>query len=321
MELRHLRYFVVLAEELHFGRAARRLAITQPPLSFNVRRLEEDLGVRLFERDSKRVVLTPAGEAFLREARHILDQADRARDLARAVAGGRIGQLEVGFTGSMVYRGVPEMVSAFSARHPGIEVTLRELSTVEQVDALVHGRLDAGFVNAIAVPAGLAGEALVEEPFVCCIPATHALAGARSIALERLAREPFVMFARDVSPANYDNVMSVCAAAGFHPDTRFAARQWLTIAALVANGLGVALVPQSIARTQVAGARFVPIRDEHARSNAYFLWNPRRDVPGLASFVDTVRATLRGRRMDPRSPRRRREPGAARRPLSRPAAD
>ena len=116
------------------------------------------------------------------------------------MAGGRIGQLEVGFTGSMVYRGVPEMVSAFSARHPGIEVTLRELSTVEQVDALVHGRLDAGFVNAIAVPAGLAGEALVEEPFVCCIPATHALAGARSIALERLAREPFVMFARDVSP-------------------------------------------------------------------------------------------------------------------------
>jgi DNA-binding transcriptional LysR family regulator len=107
MELRQLRYFVMLAEELHFGRAARRLSITQPPLSFNIRRLEEDIGVRLFERDSKRVVLTPAGAAFLREARHLLEHAQRARELARAVAAGRIGRLEVGFTGSMVYRGCP----------------------------------------------------------------------------------------------------------------------------------------------------------------------------------------------------------------------
>lgn len=289
MELRHLRYFVVLAEELHFGRAARRLSITQPPLSFNIRQLEEDLGARLFERDSKRVALTAAGAAFLREALDILDHAQRARELTRAVSGGRVGRLDIGFTGSMIYRGVPKMVSAFLAEHPRIEVTLRELTTSEQVDALVHGRLDAGFVNASAVPEGLSGEKLVEEPFVCCLPETHPLSRERTVELKRLANEPFVMFAREASPANYDNVISVCTEAGFHPQTRFAVRQWLTIAALVANGLGVALVPKCLARTKLAGARFVPIRDKHARSDALFLWNSRRIVPGLDPFVETVR--------------------------------
>jgi DNA-binding transcriptional LysR family regulator len=296
VELRHLRYFAALAEELHFGRAARRLSITQPPLSFNIRRLEEELGARLLDRDSKRVALTPAGAAFLAEARHILAQVERARELTRAVAGGRVGRLEVGFTGSMVYRGVPEMVSAFSAGHPGIEVALRELSTIEQIDALAHGRLDAGFVNDVAIPQGLDGEPLVEEPFVCCLPETHPAARLPVIELRSLAREPFVMFARDVSPANYDRVISVCAEAGFQPDTRFAARQWLTIAALVASGLGVALVPESIARTKVAGACFVPIREKHARSNAFCLWNPDRILPGLEPFLAAVRATVRARR-------------------------
>jgi DNA-binding transcriptional LysR family regulator len=170
---------------------------------------------------------------------------------------------------------------------------LREMSTAEQIDALTQGRLDAGFVNAIAIPDGLAGEPLIEEPFVCCLPETHSLATARSIELKRLAHDPFVMFTREVSPVNYDNVMAICAAVGFHPQTRFAGGQWLTIAALVANGLGVALVPQSIARAKVAGVCFVPIRDKHARSSALFLWNPQRMVPGLESFIGTVRAVLR----------------------------
>lgn len=289
MELRHLRYFVVLAEELHFGRAARRLSITQPPLSFNIRQLEEDLGVRLFERDSKRVVITAAGAAFLREARDILDHTQRARDLTQAVSGGRVGRLDIGFTGSMIYRGVPEIVSTFLAAHPRIEVTLRELTTSEQIDTLAHGRLDAGFVNASVIPEGLSGEKLIAEPFVCCLPEMHPLARERTVELKQLANESFVMFAREVSPANYDNVISVCTEAGFHPRTRFAVRQWLTIAALVANGLGVALVPKSLARTKLAGARFVPIRNPHARSNALFLWNSSRIVPGLDPFIETVR--------------------------------
>ena len=293
MELRHLRYFLVLAEELHFGRAAKRLSITQPPLSFTLRSLEDELGVRLFERNSKQVTLTPAGDAFLGEVRPMLDQVRLACDVTRAVGAGRLGHLAVGFTGSMIYRGVPQVVSAFSQLHPGIEVSLREMSSTEQVNALKNGQLHAAFVNAREVPEDLAGQALPEDNFVCCLPTSHPLAKRKTVDLKRLADEPFVMFTREVAPANYDNVIAICANAGFHPKTHFAARQWLTVVALVANGLGVSLVPASIAQTQIAGARFVPIGDKNARSSAFCLWNPERIAPGLNVFIKTVATALK----------------------------
>ena len=293
MELRHLRYFLVLAEELHFGRAAKRLSITQPPLSFTLRSLEDELGVRLFERNSKQVTLTPAGDAFLGEVRPMLDQVRLACDVTRAVGAGRLGHLAVGFTGSMIYRGVPQVVSAFSHQHPGIEVSLREMSSTEQVNALKNGQLHAAFVNAREVPEDLAGQALPEDNFVCCLPTSHPLAKRKTVDLKRLADEPFVMFTREVAPANYDNVIAICANAGFHPKTHFAARQWLTVVALVANGLGVSLVPASIAQTQIAGARFVPIGDKNARSSAFCLWNPERIAPGLNVFIKTVATALK----------------------------
>ena len=293
MELRHLRYFLVLAEELHFGRAAKRLSITQPPLSFTLRSLEDELGVRLFERNSKQVTLTPAGDAFLGEVRPMLDQVRLACDVTRAVGAGRLGHLAVGFTGSMIYRGVPQVVSAFSHQHPGIEVSLREMSSTEQVNALKNGQLHAAFVNAREVPEDLAGQALPEDNFVCCLPTSHPLAKRKTVDLKRLADEPFVMFTREVAPANYDNVIAICANAGFHPKTHFAARQWLTVVALVANGLGVSLVPASIAQTHIAGARFVPIGDKNARSSAFCLWNPERIAPGLNVFIKTVATALK----------------------------
>jgi DNA-binding transcriptional LysR family regulator len=308
MQLHHLRYFVVLADELHFGRAAQRLSITQPPLSYAIQTLEKDLGILLFERDSKRVNLTPAGEAYLVEVRSILDRIAHANDTARAVAGGKIGRLDIGFTGSMVYRDVPQIVSRFFAQHPGIEVTLRELSSVEQIEGLRHGQLHAGFVNALSVPEGLAGEALQDDGFVCCLPEHHALARETEIDLIQLSREPFVMFARDVAPANYDNVIGICMQAGFAPQTCYAARQWLTIVALVANGLGVALVPASIQRTRIAGARFVPLRARNAHSKAYLLWHPESRMPALTYFIDAARAILRshtGKRRPARAPLKR----------------
>jgi DNA-binding transcriptional LysR family regulator len=167
MELRHLRYFVALAEELHFGRAALRLAITQPPLSFAIQSLEKELGIRLFERDNKRVELTPAGAAYYVEAQAILERIKLANDTARSVASGNLGRLDIGFTGSMVYRHVPGIVSDFIERHPGIEVTLREQSSMEQIEGLLHGRLHAGFINTPHVPEGLAGQPLPDDPFVC----------------------------------------------------------------------------------------------------------------------------------------------------------
>lgn len=297
MELRHLRYFVALAEELHFGRAALRLAITQPPLSFAIQSLENELEVRLFERDNKRVSLTAAGKAYLAEARAILERLEHANDTARSVAAGRQGRLDIGFTGSMVYRDVPQIVSRFSQEHPGIEVTLRELSSVEQIEGLRHGQLHAGFVNTTLVPEGLDGQQLPNDSFVCCLPSNHPYAARPEIDLKELSGEPFIMFVREISPANYDNVIAICRQAGFEPQTQYAARQWLTIVALVANGLGVSLVPASTSRSGIAGACFVPIRSTQAYSTAYLLWQPNGKNPALNYFLDVASAVLRKRDM------------------------
>jgi DNA-binding transcriptional LysR family regulator len=293
MKIHLLRYFVVLAEELHFGRAAQRLAITQPPLSSALKALEDELGVRLLERNSKQVSLTPAGAAYLAHARLVLERLATARDAALAVAAGMRGRLELGLTGSMVYREVPRIVETFGARCPDIEVHLREMSTADQLEALGHGQLHAGFLNAKALPPTLAGLPLADDRLVCCVPEGHALAQAKSIDLQRLAQENFVMFARDVAPANYDNVIAVFNRAGIHPRTRHAARQWLTVVAMVAGGLGVALVPASLARAGMRGVSLVPVRGLVPLTVGALAW--RREDAGaaaLAAFIAVAREVL-----------------------------
>jgi len=291
MKLHSLRYFTVLAEELHFGRAAQRLAITQPPLSSAIKALEEELGVQLLSRSSKHVELTPAGAAFLDEARQILDRVARASSVAKAVAKGIRGRLEIGITGSLVYREVPAIVQDFSAAAPGIELVLRELATAEQLDALLHGQLHAGFLNASAVPPQLESLALEDDEFVLCLPDGHPRAAQAEVDLRELADERFVMFSREVSPANYDNVIAIFSRAGIHPRTAHAARQWLTIVAMVAHGLGISLVPSSIARSRVAGVRFVRFSGAPVRSPAMLVWNPANLSPALASFLHSASAT------------------------------
>ncbi|MFP5406484.1 MAG: LysR substrate-binding domain-containing protein [Gammaproteobacteria bacterium] len=288
MELRHLRHFTVLAEELHFGRAARRLAISQPPLSSSIRQLEEDLGARLFERSSKHVCLTAAGAAFLVEARHILGQAADARALVARIAAGMTGRLQVGFVASMLYRGLPERLDRFQRDHPGIEVVLRELNSGEQIEALRAGRLDAGFVHAPAVPAELDGVEYLAEPFVCCLPEGHPQAGRRHVDLKALAAEPFVVFARDVSPAYYDRIAALCVDAGFTLAPRHEVRHWLTVVALVAAGMGIALVPAALGRAGMAGVRYVPLRNREIRSVTRLLWSPLRMTPALGALIAIV---------------------------------
>ena len=286
MKLHQLRYFAVLAEELHFGRAAERLAITQPPLSSGIKALEEELGVRLFERSSKHVALTAAGQAYLAEVRVVLDRVASAAETARAVAAGLQGRLEIGFAGSMVYRDMPRIVRAFGARAPGIDVNLRELSSAEQLDALLHRQLHAGFITAASVPPRLACRPLIPDHFVCCLPEAHPLARESAVALPALAQEGFVMFARDVAPANHDNVIALFERAGIHPRTRHAARQWLTVVSLVALGMGVALVPASLAQAGVQGVRLVPLASLHHPTVGVLAWHEEADNPALRIFLD-----------------------------------
>lgn len=293
MELRHLRYFVVLAEELHFGRAAARLCITQPPLSFNIKQLETELGVILLERDNKRVALTQAGRAFFSEATAILAKAERATALAKAIAAGRLGRLDVGFSGSMIYMHLADITRRFKVDFPGVELVLHEFGMPDQIEALEHGSLDIGLVDSLVVPDGLAGCRLGEESYVCCVPATHALAGMPDIELRQLAGEDFVSFNRAGSPTSYDRVVSMCVAAGFTPKISHRVRNWLTIIALVSEGFGVALVPKRLALTGFSGVRFVPIATpDHATSIGHILWHPERFDDRVRNFTATAQQVL-----------------------------
>lgn len=288
MELRHLRQFVALAEELHFGRAAQRLSMSQPPLSASIRQLEDDLGVQLFERSSRQVRLTAAGAAFLVESRRILAQAADARALVGRIASGLSGRLQVGFVASMLYRGLPQLLARHGRSHPGIEVALRELNSGEQIEALLAGRLDAGFVHAPSVPAGLDGVEVLAEPFVCCVADGHPQAQRRHADLARMSGEPLVLFAREVSPEYHDRIVSLCVESGFAPRQRHEVRHWLTVLAFVAAGMGVALVPQSMSRAGMAGVRFLPLRNRKVRSVTRMLWAPQRMTPALRGLLESI---------------------------------
>ena len=253
MELRHLRYFSVLAEELHFGRAARRLSISQPPLSVAIRQLEESVGARLFERNSKEVRLTQAGEALRISARRLLQQAEEAALEARDVAAGSAGRLRIGFVGAMLYRGLPQALRAFQAKHPAVRVTLSELNSGVQISELLHDRLDLGFVHASRMPPELQHRLLLSEPFVCCLPAGHALARKRVLAPADLRGQPFVLFSREASPDYHERILSICADAGFLPEVRHEVRHWLAVVSLVSQGMGVALVPQAMRHSALRG--------------------------------------------------------------------
>lgn len=292
MKLHFLRYFVVLAEELHFGRAASKLSMTQPPLSSAIKSLEEELQVQLLIRDSKHVELTQAGSAFLEEARQILEQVARASNVARTVAKGMRGRLEIGVTGSLIYRDVPAIVRQFNTEMPDVEVVLREMSSSEQLSELLRGQIHAGFVNATTAPPQLSSLPMSEDEFVLCLPEDHPKAQGDTVNLKHLADERFVMFSRDVAPANYDNVIAIFFRAGIHPKTIHAARQWLTIVAMVANGLGVSLVPRTLARSRVHGVKFMKIRGQPVLAPAMLVWNPAYYLPIVRSFIECSQRTL-----------------------------
>ncbi|MBV8125859.1 MAG: LysR family transcriptional regulator [Paucibacter sp.] len=288
MKLRHLRYFLVLADELHFGRAAARLAMTQPPLSLNIRQLEEAVGTQLFERDSKGVRLTAAGAAFRGKAQDLLVQADEARALARSIGAGAAGSLRIGFIGSMLFRGLPQWFGEFQARHPGIAATLRELSTQEQVDALMHDELDLGFIQMQQLPPGLQTERVHTERFLCCLPASHALARRRSISLSWLRDEPFVLFSRKAAPDHYARIIESCTSQGFAPQVRHEVRHWLSVVSLVGQGMGVSIVPAPLAQAGIAGTVFKPIAEAMAPSEVFAVWKSRPELPARSAFLDVV---------------------------------
>lgn len=275
----------MLAEELHFGRAASRLAITQPPLSSSIRLLEEELGVRLFDRDKKTVKITAAGKALYPEACQLLEGLKRAFEITASVAKGFSGEVRIGYSTSMLYRGLPKILDAYQQAYPDVSVALYESNAAQIIDSLRHRNLDAAFVNAERVPDGLTGHIFSREPFVCAMPSDHRLAKSRTLKMSQLRDEKFIMFKREAHPANFDNVMGVCRSGGFEPKVGYSATHWMNVVALVGNGFGISIVPKSMANCGIANTVFVPFEDGIGWCASSFIWNADHVSPALLPLL------------------------------------
>jgi len=287
MELRHLRYFVAVAEELHFGRAAQRLHIQQPPLSRQIQDLEADLGFPLFERSRRRVELTPAGTALLGRARQVFDALDVAIHDARSASEGDSGRLVIGYPSSLAYSGLTELLRAFRTRFPSVELSLRELPPGDQIDGLKAGSLDVGFVRSSLDDPALVAELVRRESLMVVLPDDHRLATRRSIPLSALAHEPFVMFPRARGPAFFDQLMALCHAAGFTPRIVQEAPQ-LDIVSMVAAGFGISIMPSSMRNFRRPGLAFRAIVGA-PQVELMIVWRHQNVSPALHKFVDLVR--------------------------------
>ncbi len=295
-DFRQLRYFIAVAEELSFTRAALRLHLSQPPLSQQIQSLEQDLGVRLLERSKRHVALTEPGRVFLEQARQILAKADEARSQVAAAAAGHSGQLRLAYTSSVSFHpALPQTLLRFGQIAPNVRLKLSEMYTEPQFSALLTGEIDLGFVRNEPIHAldarALRLNVIDREPLLLALPAGHSHAGSSSLRLADVAGNPFVSQPRELAATLYDRLVSLATAAGFQPEIVQQAQQINGLLALVAAGLGLALVPASMRSVRLAGVSYVPLED----SNAYMLLatacRANDHSPVLQQFLATVTET------------------------------
>ncbi|MCO3732639.1 LysR family transcriptional regulator [Pseudomonas aeruginosa] len=291
MELRHLRYFIAVAEELHFGRAAERLGISQPPLSQQIQALEEEIGARLFERTNRRVELTDAGRLFLDESRQVLAQVDKAVLLARRAHLGELGELKIGFTSSAPFTStIPSSIHAFRKAYPDVHLDLQEMSSRQVLKALLEESLQVGVIRPLALPDAVHWVELFREPLVAVLRADHPLAAGSEdgLAIAALAEEPFVFFPRSYSTGLYDQVIALTRQAGFSPRIAQEASEAMTIIGLVSAGLGVSILPASFRRTRVDGVVYRTLSDPEATTAVWLVRRQNEGSPLALSFIDLV---------------------------------
>ena len=291
MELRHLRYFIAVAEELHFGRAAERLGISQPPLSQQIQALEEEIGARLFERTNRRVELTDAGRLFLDESRQVLAQVDKAVLLARRAHLGELGELKIGFTSSAPFTStIPSSIHAFRKAYPDVHLDLQEMSSRQVLKALLEESLQVGVIRPLALPDAVHWVELFREPLVAVLRADHPLAAGSEdgLAIAALAEEPFVFFPRSYGTGLYDQVIALTRQAGFSPRIAQEASEAMTIIGLVSAGLGVSILPASFRRTRVDGVVYRTLSDPEATTAVWLVRRQNEGSPLALSFIDLV---------------------------------
>ncbi len=295
VDIRHLRYFIATAEELHFGRSAKRLGISQPPLSMQIRALEQELGVTLFDRDQRNVALTKAGEVLLHEARKVLLALDQAKHLAQRTARGLYGSLSVGFITPADYGFLPELVKSYREQYPDVALQLRNVSTDAQIEELKSGSLDVGLLSGRFDHAHFMCQELAAEPLVAAIPVGHLLAKQSSpLSVKRLADQELIMFPREIAPVLFDEIVGFCREAGFSLCIAQEARQTQAVISLVSAGLGIGIVPASIRQLTRKGVMYRSFREHTPRARIYAAWSKNQPSMAIVNFV----VLARGRRLE-----------------------
>ena len=292
MELRHLRYFVAVAESLHFGRAAARLRIAQPSLSHQIRRLEDEVQTSLLRRTNRRVEVTEAGRLFLQEARDIIARADHAAVMARRMGSATARQLRVGIGYCTDQLNIAALLSTFHDHHQDIHVETRTMSVPAQIAALLDGQLDVGFVRPPVDDAALNSEIVISEPFVVALPPTHHFASRPRLQLSALANEPFVLPPRDAVPMFHDAVLRACREAGFVPHAPHEVDHLHMVLRMVAAGAGVALVPASARKVNQGRVIYRALRPSPDPLQTAIAWRREDTSATLAEFISVARRSL-----------------------------
>jgi DNA-binding transcriptional LysR family regulator len=295
IELRHLRYFIAVAEELHFGRAALRLHLAQPALSQQIKRLEEIIGTPLFLRTSRSVALTSAGEVLLERSRRTLRDVRLDVEEARSIGRGESGFLNVGFIGSGMLSALPPVLQRYRAAYPGVQLHLHESFTSRVIAGLIGGTLDAGFLRDSDPHSELATETLFSEPFVAVLPADHPRANQRTIAATALRNEPFVFYAKSAGTLAWDKPLSLCGEAGFRPRIVQEASNWVSIMHLIAVGFGVSIAPACVATVVPEGVVCLPLRGATEVSYVELAYRKDEHRPIVSAFA-TIARTVAAKR-------------------------
>lgn len=288
IELRHLRYFIAVAEELHFGRAAERLHIAQPPLSYQIRQLETEIGFQLFRRTKRKVELTDAGQVFLEECQRIFQQLEQAIQTGQKTSRGEMGQLAIGFVSSAAYNVLPIALQHFRQQFPAVDLALQELTTDQQIQRLGDGRIDVGFLRPPVEDESLSLSIVLQEPLVVALPTSHRLANESQISLKSIAHESFILFPRSIAPGLYDQIIALCQQADFSPRVVQEAIQMQTTVSLVAAEMGIAIVPVSLQNLQRRGVVYRSLQEPTPKATIAIAWKRDNISSTVQRFLEVV---------------------------------
>ena len=287
LELRHLRYFAAVARELSFSRAAEQLHIAQPPLSRQIRSLEDELGAELLDRASRPLRLTPAGRFFQIQAQQVLDRMGEIKEATARIAGGGRTWYGMGFVPSTLYGALPEVIRRFRQAQPTVDLSLFEMTTIEQVEALKSGRIDIGFGRLRIEDDAIVGELVRDEPVVAALQADHRLLRHKSVTLSKLASEPLILYPAKPRPSYADQVLELFVSRGLKPTIALETNEVQTAIGLVVAGVGYALVPRSVQALDRTGVAYVPLADQGVTTP--IIMNRRKDDESdLTAFIRAI---------------------------------